>query len=156
MSKFKAIFLILMLSSILNAGELSQTVQRLKKYDSIFKKYALKYNVPKEILLSVALTENEKVDPNAIRHNSNGTVDRGLMQINSIWIKELPELHLTAEKLKNPEVSIQVAAYILSKHIKNKGKNWIAYGSYHSKTPSKRKKYIAKLKKSYMAILFFY
>jgi len=152
----KMFFVLLLIFSTLNAENLKKSVFKLKKYDSLFRKYSLQYNVPKKILVSLALTENRKADPKAKRYNKNGTIDRGLMQINSLWIKELPELKLTAKKLQNPSVSIKVAAYILSKHIKRKGQNWKAYGSYHSKTPSKRDKYIKRLQKSYFAVVVFY
>jgi len=86
------------------------------------------------LLKTVALTENESLNEKAIRYNKNGTKDIGLMQINTLWIKELPQLHLSEKKLKDPKVNIEVAAVILSKLIKERGYSWDTIGCYHSKT----------------------
>jgi hypothetical protein len=37
-----------------------------------------------ELMIAVAKAES-RLDPNAINYNTNGTVDRGIFQVNSIW-----------------------------------------------------------------------
>ena len=46
---------------------------------------ALEVGVPPNFALAIALTENTGLDPLAVNKNKNGTVDRGIMQLNSVW-----------------------------------------------------------------------
>jgi soluble lytic murein transglycosylase-like protein len=46
---------------------------------------ALEVGIPPYFALSIALTENPTLDPLAVNVNSDGTVDRGVMQLNSSW-----------------------------------------------------------------------
>jgi hypothetical protein len=56
----------------------------------------------------LALHES-KFDVKAINFNDNGTIDRGLFQINSIWVKELG---IPETKLFNLHTNIRVALHI--------------------------------------------
>ena len=47
----------------------------------------LKYNVPIDVLLAISSIENGNID--TISKNTNNSYDYGVMQINSIYIKEL-------------------------------------------------------------------
>ena len=47
---------------------------------------ATEYNLPPYFVLSVALTENAELNPMAIsKQNSNGSFDKGIMQLSSSW-----------------------------------------------------------------------
>jgi soluble lytic murein transglycosylase-like protein len=46
---------------------------------------AIEVGVPPYFALSIALTENPTLDPLAVNVNSDGTLDRGVMQLNSSW-----------------------------------------------------------------------
>jgi soluble lytic murein transglycosylase-like protein len=46
---------------------------------------ALEMGIPPYFALSIALTENQTLDPLAVNVNSDGTLDRGVMQLNSSW-----------------------------------------------------------------------
>jgi soluble lytic murein transglycosylase-like protein len=46
---------------------------------------ALEVGIPPYFALSIALTENPTLNPLAINVNSDGTLDRGIMQLNSSW-----------------------------------------------------------------------
>lgn len=63
-------------------------------------------------------------NPNATGYNTNGTIDRGLMQVNSIHA-DLVAGNLAA--LYTPAVNIKIA-YSLSKG----GTNWTAWSTYNN------------------------
>ena len=79
------------------------------KYDDIFKKYEKEFGISYFLMKSIAITENSEFNPHAIMYNSNGTKDIGLMQINTAWIKWMPEANITVQKLNDPEFNIKIA-----------------------------------------------
>jgi hypothetical protein len=46
---------------------------------------ALEFQLEPGFVQAIALTENPQLNPHAIHVNNNGTLDRGLMQLNSSW-----------------------------------------------------------------------
>ena len=70
------------------------------------------YRIDPKILYSIAKIES-KFNPNAINRNTNGTVDIGIMQINSVHMKELNKLGFRQEHLFNPKINIFAGAWIL-------------------------------------------
>jgi soluble lytic murein transglycosylase-like protein len=46
---------------------------------------ATEFGIPPYFALSIALQENPTLSPLAVNVNENGTVDRGIMQLNSSW-----------------------------------------------------------------------
>jgi len=44
---------------------------------------AVEYNIPPYFVKAIALTENWTLNPNAVGRNTNGTYDKGVMQLNS-------------------------------------------------------------------------
>ena len=108
----------------------------------------LKYNVPIDVLLAISSIENGNID--TISKNTNNSYDYGVMQINSIYIKELNnKLNLDLKKedfLKRDCFSFQVAAYKLKEHIKfDKGDLLTKLAMYHSKTPKYNEIYKKKI-----------
>lgn len=75
--------------------------------------------------------------------NKNGTHDRGVFQINTINESKCVEYNLDS-----PEGSALCAAKLLSE-IRSKRKDYL--GVYHSKTPSKKEKYLKKITKVFEA-----
>jgi soluble lytic murein transglycosylase-like protein len=67
---------------------------------------ALDVGVSQYLVLSIAYTENPTLDPLAINKNINGTLDRGIMQLNSSWYKN--------ENWMDPEENIRAGC----EHIK--------------------------------------
>jgi hypothetical protein len=63
------------------------------------------------LLASIALAESAG-NPLAFRHNINGTIDRGLFQINSAHKAEFPEFKDFAEACYSPEESVHIAIAI--------------------------------------------
>lgn len=70
------------------------------------------YRIDPKILYSIAKIES-KLNPNAINRNTNGTVDIGIMQINSVHMKELNKRGFRREHLFNPKINIFAGAWIL-------------------------------------------
>lgn len=73
------------------------------------------------------------------RVNTNGTKDKGVFQINSVNYPKCVEYNLDS-----PEGSALCAAKLLSM-IKSKRADYL--GVYHSKTPSKKARYLSKVTK---------
>ena len=67
------------------------------------------YSVPYELLYAIAKVESN-LNPHAIHVNRNGSIDVGLMQINSYWIEKY---NLKKEWLYSPYYNAMWGAYIL-------------------------------------------
>ncbi|AZQ50794.1 transglycosylase SLT domain-containing protein [Burkholderia cenocepacia] len=85
------------------------------------------------------------MNPNAVNTNTNGTVDIGLMQINSTWLPTLAREGITRESLFDACTNAYVGAWILSQNIRQLGANWNAIGAYNSASPDKRLAYARKV-----------
>jgi hypothetical protein len=140
----KKVFFLLLLTSFLNAEKFSY-----HQYDKLFKKYSEIYNVPFLLLKVIAISENSFLDPNLIKKNKNGTYDIGLFQINTAKITDKELKHIKKEDLKRPEVSTNVAAFILRKIIIEKGYSWDSIGTYHSKTEKYKRKWLKRVKENF-------
>ena len=85
------------------------------------------------------------MNPNAVNTNTNGTVDIGLMQINSTWLPTLAREGITRESLFDACTNAYVGAWILSQNIRQLGANWTAIGAYNAASPDKRLAYARKV-----------
>lgn len=127
MEKTLSIFLILLLPASVHAFCFQEAGQR--------------YAVSPQLLWAIAKAESS-FNPSAINHNANGTVDVGLMQINSLWAKQLGR---TWDHLDDPCINIMTGAWILSHCIRDYGYSWQAVGCYHSRTPARRDAYAERI-----------
>jgi soluble lytic murein transglycosylase-like protein len=75
---------------------------------------ALEVGVPPYFALAIAFEENRALDPAAAHVNPDGTVDRGIMQLNSSWYDG---------DWRDPETNIR-AGCLLIKELYGKGLNW--------------------------------
>lgn len=100
----------------------------------------VRYGVNPYLLGAIAKQESN-FNANAVRKNSNGTRDIGVMQINSIWLPKLAPYGITEQHLYEPCVNIAVGAWILRQQQLKFGNTWEAVGAYHSKTPTHKWKY---------------
>jgi soluble lytic murein transglycosylase-like protein len=73
--------------------------------------------------------------------NKDGSVDYGLMQINSRWLPKLATWGITKQSLFDPCVNAHVGAWILSQNFRRLGVNWTAVGAYNAASEAKRTKY---------------
>lgn len=90
------------------------------------------YHVDPYLLYAIANVESG-MNPYAVGKNHDGTIDVGLMQINSTHFTAL-EQHVISERrlMTEPCTSIMVGASILSGMIKVYGYNWEAVGAYNA------------------------
>ena len=72
------------------------------------------YRIDPKILYCIAKKES-KFNPNAINRNSNGSIDMGIMQINSSHLKEIEKLGFKKEHLFNPKINIYAGAWLLKR-----------------------------------------
>lgn len=90
-------------------------------------------------LTAIGILESGLGQFKTLRVNKNGTIDVGLFQINSVNLHKCTEYNV-----ETIEGSALCAAKLLSS-IKAKHKDYL--GRYHSKTPSKKNAYHAKVKR---------
>lgn len=83
-------------------------------------------------MLSVIASHESRLKERSVVSNSNGSVDLGLMGINSVHLGGLGTFGIGREQLLSGCVNVNVGAWLLSKKIKKYGNTWRAYGAYHS------------------------
>ena len=88
-----------------------------------------RFGVNPRLLYAVAKVESG-FNPYAIDRDSNGTYDYGVMQINSIWYKEIGLRQWL--KLKHACFNIQVGAWIMSQCQERYNNTLQAIACYHS------------------------
>lgn len=106
------------------------------------------YHIAPTLLEAIARTESH-LDPRAFHRNRNGTVDVGLMQINSGWFASLRQEGVLPKALWDPCMSIWVGARILARNIDQFGYNWKSVGAYNAgsaaATRPQRARYVARV-----------
>lgn len=108
-----------------------------------FDEAAKAYNVPVDLLRSIAKVESNN-NPLAIGYNKNGTIDYGLMQVNSWWYTKIGHVKwadITADTCSN----IKAGAWILSQCMQRYGNTPEAIGCYNAVSPAKRITYAEKV-----------
>lgn len=94
------------------------------------------------ILLRAIASHESRFNEKLILQNKNGSVDVGVMGINSLWFKELSKFGVQPESLLNACTNIMAGAWILSLAVKKHGMTWKAIGVYHSPgSPSRQMLY---------------
>ncbi|CAB3740083.1 hypothetical protein LMG22037_06354 [Paraburkholderia phenoliruptrix] len=107
-------------------------------------------SVNPNVLRAIAWYES-KGDPTAVHRNSNGSIDVGELQINSIHFPELAAYGVSPSSLQDQCVNIYVAAWQLKQKMVKYGNTWAAIGSYHSETPRYRDQYATAIQRILMA-----
>lgn len=113
-------------------------------WDGCFAAVGAYYKINPLLLKAIARQESS-MNPNAIGKNTNGTVDMGLMQINSIHLPKLARAGIRREQLLDPCTNIAVGGWVLADAISRHGMSWTAVGAYHSPTAWRRVNYAAKV-----------
>jgi soluble lytic murein transglycosylase-like protein len=131
----------LLLSTLLAVTCMTAQACRADCFDA-----AAKYQkVNPKILRGIGVVESHD-NPHAIGHNKNGSVDYGIMQINSIHLRELKKYGVRRSDLMNECKNIYTAAWLLHQKMNKYGNSWKAVGAYHSETPSERDAYARKVR----------
>ncbi|KMZ11999.1 hypothetical protein BHUM_02943 [Candidatus Burkholderia humilis] len=108
--------------------------------DDCFEQAGAYQGVNPLVLRAVAWCES-KGDAAAINHNTNGSIDIGQLQINSIHFPDLARDGIPHRALIDPCVNVFVAAWLLKQKMVKYGNTWQAIGAYHSESPKHRDAY---------------
>ena len=111
---------------------------------SCWKEAADYHHVDMWLLYSMAWVESRH-HSNSIGKNKNGSLDLGLMQINTLWLPTLAKHGISAQQLFDPCTSMYVGAWILAKNIRTYGYTWRAIGAYNSSDLAKGMRYAQKV-----------
>lgn len=105
-----------------------------------------KYNLNPYLLFAIAKQESS-LNPKVVSvPNKDGSVDIGLMQINSRWLPTLKSrFGITREDLFRSCVNLDVGAWVLYENFKTFGFSWRAIGAYNAKNEDKRLAYVRKV-----------
>ncbi|MDG0026733.1 lytic transglycosylase domain-containing protein [Trinickia sp. Y13] len=109
-------------------------------YGNCFDDAAAYQHVNPLILRAIAWQESRN-RPDAKHVNANGSIDYGVMQINTIHLATLAQYGIDREALMSPCKNIYIAAWQLRRQINKYGNTWAAVGAYHSATPALRDGY---------------
>ncbi len=83
------------------------------------------------------------LNPRALNKNANGSIDMGLMQINSAWLKTLK---VTGDDLMNDAcLNTMTGAWVLRQCVDRFGYTWEAVGCYNACSKEKRVNYAWKV-----------
>lgn len=96
------------------------------------------------VLRAIAWLESHN-RPDAMHRNANGSIDYGIMQINSIHLRELDRYHISSATLMRPCANVYVGAWHLRRMMNKYGNTWTAIGAYHSETPAERDQYARRI-----------
>lgn len=102
------------------------------------------HHVNADVLRAIAWEESNN-RPDARRTNTNGSVDYGLMQINSVHLEALARFGIGTDDLMVPCKSVYIAAWHLQRQMAKYGNTWAAIGAYHSATPALRDAYATRI-----------
>ena len=110
-----------------------------------FDEAAARYGVNPYVLRGIAFVESG-FRADSVSRNTDGSIDYGAMQINSVHLVELKRFGIAPAQLMVPCTNVMVAAYLYRKKIDRYGNSWLAVGAYHSETPEYRDAYWPKVK----------
>ncbi|NTY36881.1 MULTISPECIES: lytic transglycosylase domain-containing protein [Burkholderia cepacia complex] len=102
---------------------------------------AARYQQVNPLILRAIAWQESRNRPGALNKNTNGSIDYGLMQINSVHLSTLSRYGIDRGTLMEPCKNVYVAAWHLKQKMNRYGNTWQAVGAYHSETPSQRDKY---------------
>ncbi|WP_175891615.1 lytic transglycosylase domain-containing protein [Burkholderia cepacia] len=102
---------------------------------------AARYQQVNPLILHAISWRESRSRADALNRNANGSIDYGLMQINSVHLPALAAFGIEKDALMEPCKSIYIAAWILRQKMNKYGNTWAAVGAYHSETPTLRDQY---------------
>ncbi len=124
----------------------ASSAQAATAENDCFEKAGAYQGVNPLVLRAVAWRES-KGDAAAVNRNTNGSIDVGQAQINSIHFPELARQGIPHRALTDPCVNIFVAAWLLKQKMVRYGNTWRAIGAYHSESPGERDSYARSIQK---------
>lgn len=109
-------------------------------YPFCFERAEATYGIHRDLLRAIAQQESG-LNPAAINKNANGSVDVGLMQINSLWWPRLTQAGFDTAWLLDPCYNVMFGSWILAQNVARHGMTWEAVGAYHSSTDWRAQQY---------------
>lgn len=110
-------------------------VTAVQAHAMCFEEAGQRYGIAPELLAAIAQVESS-MNPAAINgshEKRTGSVDLGLMQINSRHLPRLQQWGITREALLSDAcLNVMVGAWILADHIERHGADWNGIGSYNA------------------------
>lgn len=97
------------------------------------------------VLRAIAYHES-RMHADLINHNTNGSIDIGVMGINSVHLRELAGFGIAPQQLSNACVNAYIGAWYLRRKIDKYGNTWQAVAAYHSETPELGLAYAARIR----------
>jgi hypothetical protein len=97
---------------------------------------AARHQVNAMVLRAIGWHES-RLQPEALGHNANGSIDVGAFQINSVHLSELGRYGIDRAALADGCTSAEVAAWHYRRQVDRQGNGWQAVGAYHSATPER-------------------
>ncbi len=105
---------------------------------------AQRFAISARLLQAIAQVESSGRS-DAWHRNHDGSVDLGLMQVNSRWWPRLVRAGIRPEDLFDACVCIHVGAWILAQAVARTGARWAAVGAYHGGSQDERRRYIERV-----------
>ena len=102
---------------------------------------AAQYQSVNPYILRAILRVESALKPGAVNPNTNGTVDIGIGQINSIHLKELSKYGIGPTHLLDACIGTYVAAWHLKRVSASGGNTWESIAKYHSGNPYYNRRY---------------
>lgn len=87
------------------------------------------------VLRAIAYHES-RMRPATLARNTNGTIDIGVMGINTVHLAELSGYGIRPGHLRDGCTNAYIGAYYLRRKIDKYGNTWRAVAAYHSETPA--------------------
>lgn len=115
-------------------------------FDECFKAAGARFSLHPSLLKAIALTESSLNPQAQSKPNANGTVDIGLMQINSSWLPKIGQYGIKKEHLFDPCLNIHVGAWILAHNVSSHGATWRSVGYYNSRSLQHQINYVKSVK----------
>lgn len=103
-------------------------------YQPCFDRVGRYYHISPVLLEAIAMQES-RMNPLAIDRDTDGSVDIGIMQINSSHFAELARLGYPPQVLWTPCANIAAGAWVLANNMRRMGVSWRAVGAYNSGNP---------------------
>jgi len=102
---------------------------------------AARYQKVNPLILRAIAWQESHNRPDALHRNANGSIDYGVMQINSVHLPTLSQYGISTSTLMEPCKNVYIAAWHLRQKMNKYGNTWAAVGAYHSETPALRDRY---------------
>ena len=97
---------------------------------------ARRHQVHAGVLRAIGWQES-RLQTAAVHRNTDGSIDHGAFQINSVHLPLLARYGLDAGSLLDGCTAADVAAWHYRQQVEHFGNTWAAVGAYHSRTPAR-------------------